>query len=138
MKNEGGCFCGAIRYEFDGTPSRITNCHCLHCRRTSGAPYLTWAEVDTGHFRITRGTPGRFESRPNVTRQFCSNCGTQLTYQHVKEADIMDVTVCSLDAPEEMEPEDHVWSDRMLPWIRRVDKLPRYKLSRFADDQSGE
>ena len=42
---EGGCLCGAIRYRISGAPHRTTNCHCLHCRRSSGAPFLTWIEV---------------------------------------------------------------------------------------------
>ena len=34
----GGCFCGAIRYETAGTPFHQTNCHCSICRRTTGGP----------------------------------------------------------------------------------------------------
>ena len=42
---KGGCFCGRIRYETAGTPFRETNCHCSICRRTSGAPFVTWFSV---------------------------------------------------------------------------------------------
>ncbi len=38
----GGCFCGNIRYEAVGTPFNETNCHCSICRRTTGAPFVTW------------------------------------------------------------------------------------------------
>ena len=38
----GGCFCGAIRYEARGTPFHESNCHCSICRRTTGAPFVTW------------------------------------------------------------------------------------------------
>ena len=131
---EGGCFCGTIRYRVDGPPRRVTHCHCLHCRRTSGAPFLTWAEFDPAQFRFVTGTPGRCESRPLVTRRFCGSCGTQLTYQHAEEGDTIDVTVASLDAPDAVEPEDHVWCDRMLPWMKLPDGLPRYGLSRHADE----
>jgi len=126
----GGCFCGAIRYQADVSPRRITHCHCAHCRRTSGAPFLTWVEFDPSQFRFIRGTPARYETRPRVTRQCCSHCGTQLTYQHADEPDVIDVTACSLDAPGEVTPEDHVWCDRMIPWIKLADGLPRYKRGR--------
>lgn len=128
MKINGGCFCGAIRYQIDGPPRRTTNCHCRHCRRTSGAPFLTWAEFDLTKFKFIEGTPGQYESRPLVTRQFCAVCGTQLTYQHAEGEDTIYVTVGSLDAPEEFEPEDHVWCDRMLPWLKLADGLTRYNL----------
>jgi hypothetical protein len=102
-----------------------------HCRRTSGAPFLTWVEVDPSRLRFVSGTPNRYESRPLVTRQCCPNCGTQLTYQHAEEPDIIDVTACSLDTPGEVTPEDHVWCDRMVPWLGMDDDLPRFKLGRF-------
>ena len=105
----------------------------MHCRRTSGAPFLTWAEFDRDRFELSAGTPGRVESRPGVTREFCSSCGTQLTYQHADEAGIIDVTVASFDVPGPVEPEDHVWCDRMVPWIHLDDDLPRYDLARHAE-----
>jgi hypothetical protein len=58
---------------------------------------------------------------------------TQLTYQSEEEPDTIDVTVASLDAPEGMEPDDHVWCDRVLPWLRLADDLPRYGLSRHSE-----
>lgn len=133
MTMEGGCFCGAIRYRVDGPPRRVTNCHCVHCRRTSGAPFVTWAEFDSARFEMVRGMPRQCESRPRVTRRFCGACGTPLTYRHAEESDTIDVTVASLDSPDEIEPEDHVWCDRMLPWVRLADDLPRYKLSRYSE-----
>ena len=97
---------------------------------------VTWAEFDTAHFRFVTGTPGQCESRPRVTRRFCTRCGTQLTYQHADEPDIIDVTVGSLDKPEDLQPEDHIWTDRMLPFIKPADGLPHYPRSRFTDDTS--
>ena len=129
---EGGCFCGDVRYRVEGSPRRVTHCHCLHCRRTSGAVFLTWAEFDAAQFRFTKGRPGLCESRPGVTRQFCTGCGTQLTFQDAENADAMDVTVASLDDPGVMKAEDHVWCDRMMPWLEMNDGLPRYALGRHA------
>ena len=48
----GGCFCGAIRYEARGTPFDETNCHCSICRRTPGAPFVTWFSPRSSDFRI--------------------------------------------------------------------------------------
>jgi hypothetical protein len=127
----GGCLCGAIRYRIDAPPRRTTNCHCLHCRRSSGAPFLTWIGFRPDDFHWVSGTPSSYESRPNVTRRFCARCGTQLTYQDAGASDEIDVTACSLDSVEGIAPEDHVWSDRMVPWLKLDDGLPRYRLGRF-------
>jgi hypothetical protein len=96
---------------------------------------VTWAEFAPAQFEFVTGTPGRCESRPKVTRQFCAKCGTQLTYEHADEPGTIDVTAASLDAPDAVHPEDHVWCDRMLPWVQLADGLPRYNLSR--DETTG-
>jgi hypothetical protein len=64
-------------------------------------------------------------------RQCCSICGTQLTYQHAEEPDIIDVTACSLDELDAIAPEDHIWCDRMVPWLQLADDLLRYKLGKY-------
>ena len=68
---KGGCFCGRIRYETAGTPFRETNCHCSICRRTSGAPFVTWFSVLRSEFRFVTGEPTRFNSTAEATRSFC-------------------------------------------------------------------
>jgi hypothetical protein len=127
---EGGCLCGAVRYRIDGRAGRTTSCHCLHCRRSGGAAFLTWARFDLPEFRVVSGTPLGYESRPGVTRQFCGRCGTQLTYRDADEPHIY-VTACSMDDVDGVSPEDHVWCDRMVPWLRIADGLPRYKLGKY-------
>lgn len=131
---EGGCCCGAIRYRVEGPPRRVTHCHCLHCRRTSGAPFVTWVEFDPANLEIVQGTPKQFESRRRVMRQFCGQCGAQLTYRDADDPDTIDLTAASLDSPDEIAPEDHVWSDRMLSWVQLADGLPRYKRSRCSEE----
>jgi len=127
----GGCCCGAVRYRIEGKPSRTTNCHCLHCQHAGGAPFVTWVEVECSQFALLEGAPNRYESRPGVTRQYCARCGTQLTYQHADESDVLDLTACSLDTPDSVTPEDHVWCDRMVPWIVLDDGLPHYPRGKY-------
>lgn len=134
-EREGGCACGAIRYRIDGTIDRTTTCHCEHCRKTSGAPCLTWIEVAAERFAFVCGTPASYESRPQVVRRFCADCGTQLTYEHAAEPAIVDITAGSLDRLEGIAPQDHVWADRMAPWVDPRDGLPRYARGRFDGEE---
>jgi hypothetical protein len=64
-------------------------------------------------------------------RQFCATCGTQLTYRHADEREIVDVTACSLDDLTAVVPDDHIWCGRMAPWIKLADGLPRYARGRY-------
>jgi hypothetical protein len=99
MALQGGCMCGAVRYEASGEPFNATLCHCVDCRRASGAPALAWFSVRGDALRWTRGMPARNASSPGVERLFCARCGTQLTWHGAGAADEIDVTLCSLDDP---------------------------------------
>ena len=127
---KGGCFCGLIRYEAGGVPLHETNCHCSICRRTSGAPFVTWFSVPRFQFRILCGEPTRFKSTAKGTRSFCSQCGTQLTFEHEDFPEEIDITTCSLDAPHELPPKDHTHISSKLVWIKLADELPEYQSNR--------
>lgn len=127
---EGGCFCGAVRYEAVGTPYHLTNCHCSICRRTAGAPFVTWFSVSRPGFRFVHGAPSRFSSSAKGTRSFCSLCGTQLAFEHDDLPHEIDVTTCSLDDPERLPPEDHTRTSSRLAWIKLADGLPEHREAR--------
>ena len=128
---EGGCLCGAIRYRVMAKPYHITHCHCTLCRRASGAPYVTWFSVATEGLRIMRGEPVRYRSSATAVRGFCGSCGTQLTFQRDDTPGEIDVTVCSLDDPEALAPEDHTFTRSRLTWIRLNDGLPENPTNRM-------
>jgi hypothetical protein len=127
---EGGCFCGAIRYRIRGTPTQETHCHCSICRRTTGAPFVTWFTVRPDELAFTIGEPARFASSDHGTRGFCARCGTQLTFASTRAPDEIDVTTCSLDEPERVPPRDHTRTSSQLSWIALADGLPRFPEAR--------
>lgn len=78
---QGGCFCGAVRYEVRGKPVAKGQCHCRACQYfSSGAPNLFMA-VPGGGFRYVKGAPQTFRRdgpEAVATREFCGSCGTQI------------------------------------------------------------
>ena len=128
----GGCYCGAVRYEVTGKPVHLTNCHCSICRRTTGAPYVSWFSVPVAQFRIVQGSPVTFHSSQKALRRFCGTCGTQLIFQHEEDVLYIDLTAGSLDDPESCPPEDHTYLGDKLGWVNTADHLPGYVRSRSA------
>lgn len=130
MSLKGHCQCGAVRYETNGMPHSQTNCHCSICRRSSGAPFVAWFTVPTSDFRFLVGTPARFASSQHGTRSFCASCGTPLTFQSSALPDEIDVTICSLDDPNDVTPRDHTHTRSKLAGVSLCDGLPAYEGAR--------
>jgi hypothetical protein len=127
---KGGCFCGWIRYEATGTPFNETSCHCSICRRTTGAPFVTWFSVRQSQFQLLGGEPTRLRSSAHATRSFCPRCGTQLTFEDANYPGEIDVTTCSLDDPDALPPHDHTHTGSKVGWVDLCDALPGFPKSR--------
>lgn len=124
---EGGCFCGRVRYRVAGEPMGSAVCHCVSCRRTSGAQSVAWLTFPSKKFSLVHGEPADYRSSDEVSRTFCQSCGTSLTYRHDGEPDSIDVTTASLDRPDEVPPTRHIWLEDKLAWEGVDDGLPRFE-----------
>lgn len=130
MTIAGGCLCGATRYRAEGPVSDATLCHCQTCRRASGAPAVAWITVPVERFGWLQAEPPAYRSSPPVTRWFCGRCGTALAYAHRDHPDVMDLTVGSLDRPEDFAPGEHIWVRHRLAWFAALDVLPAHEETR--------
>ena len=79
---QGGCYCGAVRYEVTQSAVLKAQCHCRECQYISGGGPNFFMAVPEEGFAITEGDAATF-TRTDIenprTRQFCANCGTHLT-----------------------------------------------------------
>jgi hypothetical protein len=123
---DGGCLCGAIRYRIDAPAADVTHCHCMLCRRSTGAPFVTWITVPAAALAFTRGRPAERRSSPQAVRTFCAACGTALTFREDARPRSVDVTAGSLDAPEALVPRDHIFTRSRLPWVVLYDHLHHF------------
>jgi len=124
----GGCACGAVRYEIRNcTPYHVCHCHCRLCRGSTGAALVTWMTVPKASFEITKGKLKAFDSSEVGERCFCPKCGSHITFEHKDyDADI-DVTVVSLDKPERLPPEYHIWTEHKIGWVKVDEHLPKHR-----------
>ena len=126
-KITGGCLCGAVRYEIEGTPYKITYCHCESCRKATGAPVVVMVLFRGHTVRFTLREPQRYESSPGVQRGFCSTCGTPLTWEGVWDGgSIFEVHISTLDDPDAFVPDRHAFCRERISWFDVADEHPRY------------
>lgn len=102
MKLEGGCYCGAIRYQADGDPMFKAQCHCRECQYVSGGnPNVVMGMPEAG-FAYAKGTPKAFRRSDldnPVTREFCPECGTHLLTKAPGLPGAVMIKVGTLDDP---------------------------------------
>jgi hypothetical protein len=119
----GGCLCGAIRYRSTSDPSWVGHCHCTSCQRWTGSAAFTGACFAPEDLEWTRGEPKFYQSSKDVQRSFCPNCASPLAFHR---ADVrVAVTAGTLDNPEMLKPEFHMFAEHEHSWARTGDGLPR-------------
>ena len=129
---EGGCLCGAVRYRAAAAPIRGVICHCTMCRRHSGAPALSFVHFPVREFTWVRGAPRLYQSSEFAQRGFCENCGSTLSMHEQVLAERMLVAVGSLDEPNRVRIDDHVWTKDQISWFQIADSLPRFRTNSSA------
>ncbi|NJR21314.1 MAG: GFA family protein [Richelia sp. CSU_2_1] len=122
----GGCLCGAVRYRIVGVAKSIGHCHCNLCQKASGAAFVTWATYATNQLTFIQSQPNYFVSSATGKRGFCSSCGTALVFSSSDYPDEVDVTVCSMDCPDNLSPDYHIWTASKRSWIHLNDGLRSY------------
>lgn len=106
---QGGCRCGAVRYEVRGEPVAVGLCHCADCRRETGSAFLHYADWPRGRFSAS-GPYATYEGR-----SFCPQCGSPLF--HLDDG-LAEIVLGSLDAaPSGMRPTREGWIVRREPWL---------------------
>lgn len=128
MGRSGGCLCGAIRYDVDGEPQHVALCHCSDCRRSAGAPMVSWAAFTADALTVTQGQPITFNSSGAAMRSFCGTCGTGLFYRNADMLPgIVDIQSVTLDDPEALPPDAHIQVAERLHWMDDLDSLTRFE-----------
>ncbi len=119
---EGGCTCRDIRYRVTVRPMFVNCCHCRWCQRESGAAFALNAMVETDRVEILTGRPVTVDTPTNsgkgqrVVR--CPSCHVAL-WSHYSGAGpkIAFVRVGTLDNPDAMPPDIHIFTQSKQPWV---------------------
>ncbi len=102
MKIEGGCYCGALRYQAEGDALFKGQCHCRECQYGSGGGPNYVMGVPEAGFEYTKGQPKTFarsDLEKPVTREFCPECGTGILAKSPAMPGALMLKVGTLDDP---------------------------------------
>ena len=148
MEREGGCACGAVRYKLTAEPLIVHACHCRDCQRLSGSAFAmnVWIErrhvAATGAERLVSMAVPAGSGKPQEIFR-CPDCGTALwSKYHAAPGDTVLLRAGTLDHPETVAPDVHIFTRSRLPWIELPKGVPSfaafYKLAEFWPAASRE
>ena len=125
MSLTGGCLCGQVRYEARGEPLNVRCCHCTLCQKAGGAPFFARAMFALKEVTISGQTLDHPTSE-RVMRRFCARCGTLVFSQPNDPPARIAISLPTLDDPNALAPNMHIFTSTRLPWLKLDDGLPQY------------
>ncbi len=119
---DGGCDCGAVRYRLLAEPLFVHCCHCRWCQRESGSAFALNALIETDHVEMLAGeaelvrTPSESGYGQLIAR--CPSCRIALWSHYAGSgAAASFVRVGTLDEPDRMPPDIHIFTRSKQPWV---------------------
>ena len=117
---QGGCGCGAVRYEIEGEPVVLAVCHCRECQRQSGSAFGMSLIVKKEAFRIsgeTRVYRRVADSGNPIDCHFCPTCGVRVFHDPQALPGTYNVKAGTLDDTAWLAPAVQVWTKSRQPWV---------------------
>ncbi len=128
--HQGGCLCGAVRYEAEGPPIVVAHCHCEACQRASGAGHSTVAMFPASAVHLT-GNVSDFkyyaDNGNEVTKCFCPLCGSSIIGRNTGTEDHVAISLGTLDDSTAFEPQVVVFASNRKPWDLMDQSLEIYQ-----------
>ena len=127
----GKCLCGDVTYSVTGDPVRQGHCHCLDCKKATGAGFATIAFFKDEQFAKNSGQTHSYqhqaESGNTLTKEFCQRCGSLVFGSNTGRPGIKSVYVGSLDDAGFVQPQFNVWMKRLLSFYRVDETLNNFE-----------
>jgi len=127
---QGGCLCGAVKYEITEMEPRIGHCHCSMCRKFHGAAFATLASVRSENFHWVQGEEKlkTFTAENETGRRFCPECGSSMVFVDVDDdGEWVEIAIGTLDSDIKERPTAHIFVEHGANWYDVTDHLPQYK-----------
>jgi hypothetical protein len=144
---DGGCTCRFVRYRMTTKPLFIHCCHCRWCQRETGASFALNALIEADRVQLLQGevevinTPSNSGKGQKISR--CPRCHIAVWSNHAGAGEaIRFIRVGSLDEPDRLPPDIHIYTASKQPWVVLLPGIPAvpeyYKASEVWPKESLE
>jgi hypothetical protein len=129
--HEGGCTCRFIRYRMTSKPLIVHCCHCRWCQRESGGAFALNAMIEADRVQLLEGevqaidTPSNSGKGQRISR--CPKCMVAVWSTYAGSGDALRfVRVGTLDDPDSLPPDLHIFTASKQPWVRIPEGMPAF------------
>lgn len=128
----GQCLCGAVSFKLTTEPLASRICWCRDCQHLAANGTVNLL-VATEGFTVT-GPLSEYtktaDSGNQVTRLFCTNCGTHVFAKSSARPQFRVLRAGNLDEPSSIQPSMNIWASSAPIWacldtsLERVEQQP--------------
>lgn len=119
---DGTCTCRFVRYRMSTKPLFVHCCHCRWCQRETGASFALNAMIEADRVQLLQGdveivnTPTLSGKGQKISR--CPHCRIAVWSNYAGAGDaICFVRVGTLDEPDRLPPDIHIFTASKQPWV---------------------
>ncbi len=126
---KGGCDCGGVRYRMTSMPIFVHCCHCRWCQRESGSAFALNAMIEADRVVLLHGKPELVDTPTNSGKgqkfHRCPSCRIALWSNYAGAGDAINfVRVGTLDEPDRLPPDIHIFTASKQPWVILPSDVP--------------
>jgi hypothetical protein len=126
---DGGCDCGVVRYRMQTEPLFVHCCHCRWCQRESGASFALNAMIEADRVVHLNSEPEIADTPSNSGKgqkiARCPKCRIALWSTYAGAGPVLRfVRVGTLDSPDFLRPDIHIFTASKQPWIELPPGIP--------------
>lgn len=126
---DGRCDCGRVRYRLASGPLFVHACHCRWCQRESGSAFALNAMIEAdrvhslGEAPEVIDTPSASGQGQKIAR--CAHCKVAVWSHYAGAGPVLSfVRVGTLQEPDQMPPDIHIFTSTRQPWLKLDDRVP--------------
>ena len=115
----GGCACGAVRFELAGEAEFAFHCHCRKCQRATGTGHSAAIAMPKDKVNLSgelREFAQGSDAGATTWSGFCPTCGSPILSRTARFPDRLYIHAASLDDPAGFAPEFVVFGEAAQPW----------------------
>ena len=114
------CLCGSLRVTADGDPLVVNICHCIDCRRRTGAAFSYNAYFDRECIQIegpTKSYEREGQEGRKIRHHFCPECGTTVFWDFDLRPERCGIAAALFEQPFSPSPSYSAWETMRCEWV---------------------